>query len=105
MTNILAPLRGANFREPEEKDAVSALSVGDPLTLEREPTNQYDENAIMILNADGTLHLGYVGREFAEDIAPLMDAGHTVECKVDHFAGALAPVVMIEVSEVPAEVG
>ena len=54
---------------------------GDPLTLEREPNNPQDPNAIKVLH-EGRL-LGYINREAAQTLAPTLDAGRTVEATLD----------------------
>ncbi len=43
------------------------------LTYEREPTNQFDENAIILRLDD--VQIGYVAKEIAAFLAPKMDAG------------------------------
>ena len=43
-------------------------------TLERDPSNKYDEKAIKIL--DEGAHIGWVLRDDNQSLAPLMDAGH-----------------------------
>ena len=44
------------------------------LVLKREPKNEYDDNAILILTEDGQ-KLGYVPQEKNEVLSNLMDAG------------------------------
>jgi hypothetical protein len=51
-----------------------ALSVGEALTLRREPTNPYDPLAVEVLTA-ADAKLGYVPRRRNEALARLMDAG------------------------------
>jgi hypothetical protein len=48
--------------------------VDDPVYLVREPDNPVDPNAIMVLLRQG-YQIGYVPREEAEGLAPLLDAG------------------------------
>lgn len=43
------------------------------LTIQREPNNPYDTNAIMVLNLGK--QIGYIGKNFASIIAPLIDQG------------------------------
>jgi hypothetical protein len=52
------------------------------LVLQREPTNQYDPLAIMILSTAGH-HLGYVPRAKNEVLARLMDAGKLLFGKLE----------------------
>jgi hypothetical protein len=46
--SIIIPLRGFNFR-PAGKAIVQALTIGTPLRLEPDPSNQYDPHAIKIM--------------------------------------------------------
>lgn len=61
--------RSAIIRELKEKygDDVSSIKV----EIKREPDNKFDANAVMVL-ADGK-QIGYLGREYAAIIAPMMD--------------------------------
>lgn len=68
------PLRGVQFHGAW---FVHELELGCRLTLEREPNNPKDRNAIMVLH-EGR-HLGYVGKEKAARLAPAMDAGAEYE--------------------------
>ena len=78
------PLRGVYFRTPTERGFADALEEGVLLSLEREPDNEHDPNAIKVCyKADGLdLHLGYVAREAATWIAPDLDDGHSYRCLV-----------------------
>lgn len=49
MIRYLTNLAGLNFRPAEAKDLVLMLEPGAQINLEREPQNQYDENAIKVL--------------------------------------------------------
>jgi hypothetical protein len=60
-------------------DAASA--IGRSNAKLREPDNRHDANAILILNAAAD-ELGYVPREYAAEMAPLLDAGGWVEATV-----------------------
>ena len=66
---------------------LTALKVGDPLLLVREPLNPHDKNAIRVQSTT-SLDLGYLRRSLAEILAPLMDTGQvrlaaTVACVLD----------------------
>ena len=91
-------LRGSNFRPVEAQAVVLAFSEDDPLLLEREPSNQFDPNAIRVIEPNTTHHVGYVAKEFASEIAPLMDAGATATCKVAVPNGK-GTILEIEVTE------
>lgn len=64
---------GMNHRQSEQ--FVAALPAGEPLTLIREPTNQYDPNAIQVWARDR--HVGYVKATQARTLARHIDANGT----------------------------
>jgi HIRAN domain len=55
--------------------AGEAAAPGRPLELRRDPANEHDPNAIMVL-AGGEL-IGFVPRELAAELAPELDRGAT----------------------------
>jgi SWI/SNF-related matrix-associated actin-dependent regulator of chromatin subfamily A3 len=78
---VTAELRGAGLFGLEALKRSVSLSANQPLLLVREPRNRYDTNAIRvhdILYAP----VGYVAREVAAKVAPLMDAGEVWMAKV-----------------------
>jgi hypothetical protein len=90
---------GMHFRGVRAQQIVSALSEGDLLTLDREPENPYDANAIRVLYAEE--HIGYIARESAVWIAPELDEGGTATCTVDRLElrkKNLHPICQIEVA-------
>ena len=48
---------------------------GDRVDLIREPDNYYDSNAIKVMWRNGQHQLGYIPRQLAEHLAPIMDSG------------------------------
>ena len=95
------PVRGA-FRSPERREACERLIEGDVVTLEREPDNVHDANAILVLG-DGDCELGYVPREAAPTIARLLDAGADAEAVVRRLwetpEGQVVPIVKVKVRQ------
>lgn len=69
------------LRSAERREACEQLAVADRVLLEREPDNRHDKNAILILTQAGD-ELGYVPREDAKAMAPLMDAGGWVDATI-----------------------
>lgn len=59
---------------------IDKLKPNQRLELLREPTNKHDKNAIQVLWGPGR-QLGWVPRQLAETLAPLMDAGTEVICR------------------------
>lgn len=68
--NLFVPLRGIGPMRTAL--AVQQLAIGDDLTLVREYDNPADENAIAVITA-GRRKVGYVAREVARVLAPLLD--------------------------------
>lgn len=96
---------GLGFRMKRDAREVLAASLkSKPLkvTLEREPTNKYDPNAIKVIAAAGEvdgIHLGYVRATTAEVLAPRIDDGTldiisakliTMHERQDHKEGVMA---------------
>jgi hypothetical protein len=84
-------------RSAERRAACEGLQAGERVVLEREPDNRHDANAILILNTVGD-ELGYVPREDAGVMAPLLDAGGWVEATVKKViearSGHTLPVII-----------
>ncbi|MBR5089770.1 MAG: HIRAN domain-containing protein [Ruminiclostridium sp.] len=66
-------IAGWYYRE-NINEIAEGLKAGDRLTLRREPSNEHDALAIMVLDRHGNM-LGYVPRYHNAVIARLMDAG------------------------------
>lgn len=89
---------GMHFRGAEAKEYASALQPGDTLSLEREPENEYDQNAIKVMTPGG-MHLGYIERTQAAWISGWLDQGETFTVTVSHLETAknnIYPVVDLE---------
>ena len=65
-------IAGTTFLDLE--DIEPKLKKHQLLVLKREPKNEYDDNAILILTEDGQ-KLGFVPKEKNEVLSNLMDAG------------------------------
>lgn len=83
MFKYLVRLAGVKFRPSTVRLQVEALREGAQLRLEREPDNSNDPNAIKVFPYNGSQWLGYVPRETAAILAPLMDVeGAVTTCVV-----------------------
>jgi len=60
-----------------------------PLLLVREPTNEYDSNAVMV--CFGELHIGYISKEWAIGLARVMDGGTPARAVVKEITGGRTP--------------
>lgn len=110
---FLPQLVGNQFRPAEGKAAFRELAEGDVVTLERDYENEYDANAIKVLNADG-VWLGFIDRGNAADMARILDKlpsaiadGHEPEVTATVYELAAKPTLLVEITtgyEVPTEV-
>ena len=63
---------GNYYRGKAEQAALQNMQPGEPLILQREPSNQFDPNAIRVETPSG-LHLGYIPATAASHLAMQMD--------------------------------
>lgn len=73
-----SPLAGSQYHALA--DVVEQIRVGDPLSLQREPDNPHDTNAIRVLWHDQML--GYVPRRENKAVARAMDRGTPLIARV-----------------------
>lgn len=83
MTEFTAIMRGLSFRPITAKAIVQRLEGGETLFIQREPGNAFDTNAVMVNDPESGEHLGYVAKEVAVELAPLMDEGRHFSCVVE----------------------
>ncbi|HEY0148673.1 MAG TPA: HIRAN domain-containing protein [Allosphingosinicella sp.] len=62
---------------------------GEPVSLEREPANSYDPNAVMVRSCRGVC-IGYLAREDAAQLAPALDEGRTHRATLHELTGGLS---------------
>jgi hypothetical protein len=84
----LVALVGTRFRGPEMVALLAALPQGEPLTLIREPDNQYDKNAVQVW-ARGH-HIGFVKGSQNRDLAMAMDGVMQENPDITGFPAKLA---------------
>lgn len=70
------------------QETIAKLVGNEPCRLVPEPENPYDVNAIAVHVAteNGVKHIGYLKRELAATVAPLME-GESLMCKIDAITG------------------
>jgi single-stranded-DNA-specific exonuclease len=85
--NLTVKVAGVTF---EGRQALIAKLRGDePCRIVPEPTNPYDKNALAVHVAmpDGTIaHVGYVPRDLAREVAPLLD-GEAIMVRIKAITG------------------
>lgn len=122
--SAIAEIRGMGFRPPA-KAIIESLKTGAPLELVREPSNEYDPNAVQVwvkpqavsddcraeleqkLAGYGkTLEdfdeppgwfLGYVGKEWARELSPELKREGVSYKAIISFSGAGKPQCEVEV--------
>ena len=91
ITNVV----GVTFSNDDGKNRQSIISAlntlgeiypGRRLNLEREPTNEFDKNAIAVLGPYDH-KLGYIQKDLAAKLAPLMDQYHEIRAEVVELLG------------------
>ena len=78
-------LAGVSFEG--RQDTIAGLHVGLDLTLERQPNNEHDRNAIAVRY--GALQLGFIKRGIAKHLAPQIDNGARYRARIESLTGAL----------------
>lgn len=88
--NVITPLMNEIFlsytniagtRYCDNLGVFKGLEKNDPLLLEREADNKYDNNAIKVLTTDGE-KLGYIPKRDNDIFSRLMDAGKILHARV-----------------------
>ncbi|HTV91131.1 MAG TPA: HIRAN domain-containing protein, partial [Verrucomicrobiae bacterium] len=67
------------------QDTIAGLRVDTELVLERQPANEFDPNAIGVYY--GALQLGFVRKQIAKHLAPLIDGGARYRARVESLTG------------------
>lgn len=96
---IFATVVGISFRPASAKDAMRALEVGDTLTLEADPENPYDSNAVKVIDPASGEFIGFISRESNSETAEHLANGGEVSCEIISFLGTLKPHVRITLHE------
>lgn len=81
---------------------IDKLKAGQMLALRREPTNKHDRNAVLVVW--GSRALGYLPRQLAEQVAPLIDGGvNVIVRKAAPLPGFGAYRGILELAYIPPE--
>lgn len=79
-SQLITSCKGEGFRNSDgssRQDAIRSLRPGDRVILLREPANKRDPRAVALISDSGS-QIGYLNRDIAKIVAPLLDAGLTV---------------------------
>ena len=80
---------GVTFNNPDgtsRQSILSRLNSYSLIMLLRDRENIYDPNAIAVLNSNGE-QIGFINRELAATLAPLMDSGSLFEVTITSLTG------------------
>lgn len=86
-------IAGVKFHEMHK--VINDLEVGQTLTLEPEPDNPYDSNAVKILSND--VMLGYVPKKFSAEVSMMIEEGFALSCVVNFINPVAKPWEQCEV--------
>lgn len=85
MNSFHTKIVGSTFCGGQE--IIKTLKVDDVLKLIRDPDNQYDPNAVGVHLMKESTRIGYIPKDTAITIAPLLDEGITVHAIVAEITG------------------
>lgn len=90
-------LVGVTFRGAEAKEIVKHLTRedGSKLSLEAEPTNEYDSNAVKVIFDPTGDHIGYIARENNYDVFCALQRGDELCIEIVGFENTLKPTLLI----------
>ena len=71
-------LAGVAYRSKEARAIADALAEGDELTLELEPSNEHDPDAVAVFREG--VHIGYITSYHATEIAAWVRLGRVAKC-------------------------
>src|SRR3989304_1425163 len=83
--HILSQLVGVSFRGAGIKALVQSLETGTEFTLEADPENPYDSNAVKVLYTDDndeTQFIGFLSKESNAETAEHLGNGLKVKCEL-----------------------
>lgn len=95
MSTFTVAIRGIKFRPPEAKEVARNLTPHEVVTIEPDPLNEYDPNALKII-ARGQF-IGFVQKDMAEHIAPRLE-GETEAYVSEHRDGSKDDLYLIEIT-------
>jgi hypothetical protein len=96
-TFIIAGVKYTNRDGVLRSEILKSCKKGQVLTLERDPRNKYDANAILILNGQGE-DLGFVPKEIAKTLAPQIDLGQIFKVSLVDIQNFYAEIECSDIS-------
>jgi hypothetical protein len=84
--DLVGESRAARDGTPRQ-ELLAYVEPGDPVTLERQPSNPHDPNAIAV--NWGGYDIGYLPRDDAEMLAPALDEGREYSARIHEVKGGV----------------
>jgi hypothetical protein len=94
---IFANLVGVTFRGADAKEIVKRLTPedGNLLSLETEPTNEYDSCAVKVIHNPTGMHIGYLARENNYGVFQALERGEKLQVEIVGFENTIKPTLLI----------
>jgi hypothetical protein len=94
---VFVNLVGVTFRPAEAKEIVKRLNPDDgyQLSLEAEPNNPYDSNAVKVIHNPTGMHIGYLAKENNYDVARALENGEELSIEIVGFENTIKPTLLI----------
>lgn len=88
MTNKVLHTKVAGVTFEGRQVYLAKLTGDEPCRIVPEPENKYDPNALAVhvAHKDGILHVGYIPKELAAEIAPHLE-GEAVMAEIEEITG------------------
>ena len=94
---IFATVVGVSFRGQEAKEIVKHLTPddGNLLSLEAEPTNEYDSNAVRVIHNPTGMFIGFLARENNTEVFNALGRGEELNIEIVGFENTIKPTLLI----------
>jgi hypothetical protein len=86
---IYSKIVGVTFDNPDgisRQKVIESLEVSSPIKLKRDRENNYDKNAIMVVDSQSQ-QLGYLSKDIARQLAPIIDDGKLIKVEICSLTG------------------
>jgi hypothetical protein len=70
------------------QEELACCSVGEAVTLQREPTNPHDPSAVAVYSSRG-VKIGYLGADYCGWIGSKIDRDYDVRASIDRISGGM----------------
>lgn len=90
----------------KDPNLINQIEFNRKVLLKREPDNPHDKNAVSVYQAGVSVSYGYIPKELARKLAPILDRGSEYECFVaDKRGSPKQPKIIISLTTFPIRRG